>query len=153
MKPEYIIIHHSLTKDSGTVSWSAIRSHHVGNLGYLDIGYHFGIEAVNNPMDKILTMEILMGRWVGNHGAHCPPRNKDGVGICLIGNFDEHEVPKLQWEKAIDLCLWLHREFNILLANIRGHKEEHANRTCPGKNFDMEKFRQDVYNKAWNKIG
>jgi hypothetical protein len=153
MRPEYIVIHHSLTKDSGTVSWAAIRSHHTKALGYRDIGYHFGIEFITNPYDKAISYETLIGRFVGDIGAHCPPRNRDGIGICMIGNFDEAPPDPKLWNKAVDLCIWLHRQFGILLTNIRGHKEEMANRTCPGKYFDMEKFRQDVYNKAWNKLG
>jgi len=53
MKPILIINHHSLTKDSGSVSWGAIRKWHMGLIGgednyytnhpMIDIGYHFGL--------------------------------------------------------------------------------------------------------------
>lgn len=149
MNPEYIILHHSLTKDSGTVSWSAIRSYHTNTLGWLDIGYHYGIEKVNS----LGTYEIMLGRFPDEIGAHCVPRNKDSIGICLIGNFDEEKVPDRQWDCAVNLCCYLRRNFGILPYQILGHREAQENRTCPGKNFDMDKFRLDVQNKLWNKIG
>ena len=145
MKPEYIIIHHSLTKDSGTVSWAAIRRYHKDVLGWSNIGYHFGIEAVGSPADNIMSTEILIGRFPGDIGAHCVPRNGDSIGVCLVGNFDKHGVPIMQWSRAVDLCLWLKRVYpRLLVKNILGHREAQTNRTCPGKNFDMDKFRRDI---------
>lgn len=38
-KPDGFLIHHSGTRDSGTVSWSAIRSFHLYDRGWADIGY------------------------------------------------------------------------------------------------------------------
>ena len=56
MTPQMIILHHSLTADTHTVSWGAIRRYHTKTLGWRDIGYHFGLELARNHV------EVLMGR-------------------------------------------------------------------------------------------
>jgi N-acetylmuramoyl-L-alanine amidase len=138
-KPKYIIMHDSLTEDGQTVSWGAIRKFHMEVRGWANIGYHFGIELINDDY------EILMGRIIGMSGAHCPGRNSDSVGICLIGNFDETLVPERQWDIAVKLVAHLSKLMNIPKSNILGHREAMpGERTCPHKNFDCILFREDV---------
>lgn len=142
--PQFIMLHHSLTKDSGTASWSAIREWHTGQHPdsphkWIDIGYHFGIELINN------SYEILMGRPMLTPGAHTKGMNRNSIGICFVGNFDKHPVPAGQWEKGLVLARSLMEVFNIPAENIRGHRE-YANKTCPGKLFDLDKFRKEICN-------
>lgn len=138
MKPTNIIIHHSATKDGKTLSWQAIRKYHK-SLGWTDIGYHFGIENVNGEI------EILMGRMIDKNGAHCRQEGMNGksIGICLVGNFDIKEVPKNQWNVAINLVASLCVTLKISIGNIHPH-HKFANKTCPGTTFDMVKFKKDV---------
>lgn len=138
-KPRFIIMHDSLTEDGITCSWGAIRKYHIEVKGWMEIGYHWGIELINNRY------EILSGRMIGQAGAHCPGYNQDGIGICLIGNFDLNEVPHDQWALAVKFVAHLAKSFDISKLNIMGHREAMPDRTCPHKNFDCVLFREDVW--------
>ena len=136
----HIIMHHSLTKDGDTVSWTAIRRYHTKINHWNDIGYHWGIEYING------TYEVLMGRSCVMEGAHCRQggMNRTSIGICLVGNFDLEPPPDKQWRRAVKLVKWLKSIYHIPAANVQGHREYAPYKTCPGKLFDMDKFREDI---------
>lgn len=138
MKPNKIILHHSLTKDSGTVSWQAIRKYHCIDLGWSDIGYHYGIEKVNDRY------EILLGRMLSIQGAHTKEANKNSIGICMVGNFDDTQVSFAQWLLCLKLVKDLLITFNIPCNAVYGHNEFNPGKTCPGRYWDMQAFRKDL---------
>lgn len=140
MKPEYLILHHSLTKDSKTVSWSAIRKYHIETLGWRDIGYHFGIEMVD------IHPEIMVGRLWFDHGAHCRARgmNHRAIGICFVGNYDADHVPLVMWRYGIMLCRTLIKTFDIPKGNVVGHGEIDGRKSCPGNTFNLNHFRSQL---------
>jgi len=140
--PRYIIIHHSLTKDSETVSWGAIRRYHTKELGWADIGYHFGIEQIGEEY------EILMGRMPDQHGAHCKQHNMNtqSIGICCVGNFDDTPPVYEQWMKCLMLCRYIMQIYNIPASNVFGHREFADYKTCPGTKWDMNRFRMLLNN-------
>ena len=143
MKPEKIIIHHSATKDSGTVSWNAIRRFHVIECAWGDIGYHAGIEHIADAGDPAGSFEIMLGRMFDEPGAHTKGENQRSIGVCFVGSFDEAKVPAGQWAQGVKLVRWIMREFGIPADQVRGHRD-FANKTCPGKLFDMELFRAEL---------
>lgn len=143
MKPLNIIIHHSATKDSGTVSWQAIRRYHINDCAWEDIGYHWGVELVQDQSWASPVYEILMGRAPDKNGAHTVGRNHDSIGICVVGDFD-NEVPNdQQWNTTLKLVRWLMSIYNIPKEKVYGHRDW-AKKTCPGKNWDMIKFRNEL---------
>jgi len=165
MKPEYIILHHSLTADNKEVSWGAIRKYHkswayLGRIisefeaqryfdegkkhlikrPWKDIGYHFGIELVGSYY------EILMGRKLHIPGAHCNQKNMNqrSWGICFVGNYDIKEVPLEMWKKGLDLVKWLLAISGLEKGKVKGHREFAKYKTCPGMKFDLDKFRDEL---------
>ena len=140
--PRYIILHHSLTKDSETVSWQAIRKYHITHPKYLwrDIGYHFGIELINDRH------EILVGRMMNDSGAHCRENgmNRQSFGICFIGNFDLEKPPREMWFMGLDIVRTLMSMFSIPRSNVRGHRHFASHKTCPGTFFNTTNFREQL---------
>lgn len=134
-RPQFIVIHHSLTKDGQTVSWGAIRRYHTQVQGWRDIGYHYGIELVGDYY------EILLGRLENEAGAHCIGANDKSIGICCVGNFDEAPPPDRQWQVCLNLTRQLMQEYRIDPGHVFGHREWAESRTCPGKHWDMGLFR------------
>ena len=136
MRPNAIILHHSLTADSHTVSWRAIRKYHMETLGWKDIGYHFGVERVAG------TFEVFLGRQLNEPGAHCKEQGMNGrsIGICFVGNFDEIEVPAGQWDLGLKLVRGLCEACGIQKTQIFGHREFATYKSCPGKFFDVKRF-------------
>jgi hypothetical protein len=139
MTPNKIILHHSATKDSGTVSWNAIRRYHMNECQWLDIGYHFGIEYITDPGSPDGSYEILTGRMPDENGAHTTGQNSQAIGVCFIGNFDESPPPIGQWKQGLKLVRWLCKEFMIIKFKVYGHRN-FAPKTCPGLMFDVDQF-------------
>jgi hypothetical protein len=128
MTPNKIIVHHSLTKDSQTVSWGAIRKYHIETNGWDDIGYQFGIELINDHY------EILMGRRPDLIGAHTIGQNDQSIGVCVVGNYDVDPVPNKLKNEIQKLLTWLLLNYQIPSKEIYGHCE-FSTKTCPGKNL------------------
>lgn len=136
MKPSNIIIHHSLTKDGQTVSWNAIRRYHIHKLGWIGIGYHFGIELINGHF------EVLMGRMMNVEGAHCRGggMNHKSWGICMVGNFDIVKPENVQVAVLKNLVKSLMEIGDIPIENIYPHRYFAPHKTCPGRLFPWDEF-------------
>lgn len=144
--PEYIVIHHSETRDGGTKDWDAIRRYHKDVKGWRDIGYHYGIEQVGEELT------IQYGRTPETVGAHCNEggMNTKSLGICVVGNFDNKPPTEAILEVLRVLVKSIQDEHNIPANRVLGHKEAQvamggvATKTCPGKMLDMDAFRASL---------
>ena len=133
-KPNKIIIHHSDSKDHGTLkNFDEIKKWHVKENGWRDIGYHYVIEKI----DGVYT--ILKGRPEIEDGAHCYGQNEESIGICVVGNFEVDQVPEEAYIKLAELIKDIRRRHGEL--PIHGHKEFY-NTSCPGKNFNLQKVKE-----------
>ena len=82
-------------------------------------------------------------------GAHVSGNNSDrnfrGIGICMIGNFEQQAVPAQQYNSLVKLTKKLMLQYDIPVTKITGHGFTEGESTkCPGKLFPMQKFYRDI---------
>ncbi len=150
MNPQYVVIHHSLTKDGTVTDWEAIRKYHREVNGWSDIGYHYGIERVG----KNLLLQI--GRPETEPGAHTKEMhmNSKSLGICVVGNFDL-APPGLEIMRFLaEIVRRKIAEYGIPDQAVVGHREVGAMagfdwrkgqyKSCPGRYFNVDILRAMV---------
>ena len=136
-----IIIHHTLTRDSGTVSWDAIRQYHKNPNGpyrMREIGYHAGIERIGP------TLEILVGRPLDWYGAHTRGSNASHLGLVFVGNYDLEEPTDEMYQVAAERVIrpWM-KLFDIPLKQIKPHSA-FSHKSCPGEMFSMARLKAAI---------
>ena len=138
---KYIVIHHSATHKGNARVFDRNHRH---ERGFHSLGYHFVID--NGTYGRDDGQIEVGGRWRKQQdGAHCRAGdgNKIGIGICLVGNFNNTKPTKPQLNSLVHLVTHLCYRYNIPVENIKGHGEmPGANTECPGKNFPWESFKE-----------
>lgn len=144
-KIAFIVLHHTglpneLPDDPEQEMRNIFRSHTLYR-GWGDTGYHFVIDREGN---------IYEGRKGGAKviGGHAQPVNKVSIGISLMGNYDEDELPAPMLASTIALLDELTEQYKIkplgktayrgkIYNNIHGHMDNSAKRD-PGKFFNQK---------------
>jgi len=127
-KPTGIVIHHSATRDTSSVSFAAIRDYHIHEKHWEDIGYHILIEDTEEGV------EIFTGRGLQFEGAHAVGKN-DKIGVCVVGNFDEDFISTEKYQKLLSVIRGLLMMYdNINWEGVEYHNES-SEKSCPGKLF------------------
>jgi hypothetical protein len=100
---------------------------------WADIGYHFLIDPAGR---------VWRGREIAYQGAHAGNRtlNRGNIGICLLGNFDEQQVPRKQRDALLELINQLRAQYHIPASEVYTHSEMRksgnlAATACPGHNL------------------
>jgi N-acetyl-anhydromuramyl-L-alanine amidase AmpD len=127
-----IVIHHTAT-DRGDVA--SIHETHLAKK-WLGIGYHFVIGNGNGMPDGAIEPTF---RWREQiQGAHAGDEeyNEHGIGVCLIGNFEENPPTARQLAAVKRLVAVLKREYKVPADRVIGHSEVKAT-ACPGRLFPL----------------
>lgn len=145
----YIVVHHSATTSGSAATFD---TYHRETRKWRSLGYHFVIGNGSGSGDG----QIEIGpRWhEQSAGAHCQTSsglfNRHGIGICLVGNFDQHRPTKAQLDSLNALIRQLADHYGIAASNILGHREaqiragDPPGTRCPGKLLDMDAIRRNV---------
>lgn len=139
---KWIVVHHSASDGGGAVlfdQWHRKR-------GWDELGYHFVIDNGDGRPDG----EVEVGsRWFKQkQGAHAKSAsgefNEQGIGICLVGNFEKTQPTPAQWSALVKLVTYLAREYDVPASRIIGHHDVNSVTLCPGKNLDLAQLRDAV---------
>ncbi len=151
-KIKKIIIHHTATSENLDDADAAIRSiyyYHAVSRGWGDIGYNFIIAPDGT---------IYEGRYGGDGvvAGHTSGYNTGTVGIALLGNYQEEDIPAPMMKSLNSLIYEKAELHNIdpdasskfhetVMPNIMGHRDL-GSTACPGENtYDyLPKIREMV---------
>lgn len=136
---KWIVIHHS-GSDHGSAG--SIDAEHEKNRGWEGIGYHF---VIGNGAPMPLGRIEATFRWKSQrHGAHAgvDQYNEDGIGICVIGDYDKRPLDPFAERRVVELCALLIRNIPTLSADaIIGHRSIKVTH-CPGALVDIDHLRE-----------
>lgn len=130
-KIDTIIVHCSATPEGRDVKTDTIKSWHVDDNGWSDIGYHYIIE---------LDGKIVEGRPISVQGAHARGHNKTSIGICYVGGTDKQGAAKdtrtPQQKQSLEQLITLLTKQNPI-HTIIGHRDV-SYKACPSFNAKGE---------------
>lgn len=133
---KYIVLHHSAAQEG---CYDQIDREHRKVLGFDGCGYHFVIGNGTGSGDG--QIEVAM-RWNNQkQGVHCRnakthEADEYGVGICLVGDFDQQPPTPRQVAAASALVAYLSQRYQIAPDRVTTHAHLAATPTvCPGKYF------------------
>ncbi len=135
----HIVFHHTATGGGDVEAIDAVHRERTDQAGrpWLGIGYHFVIGNGNGMPDGLIEPTF---RWKQQlHGAHAGDRshNETGIGICLIGDFEESPPTQRQLASLEQLVSTLRNELDIPADHLLGHGELKAT-ACPGRFFPLQ---------------
>jgi hypothetical protein len=132
----YIVLHHTASNSGSVESIHSAHQQRTDGEGnnWRGIGYHFVIGNGNGMADGAIEPTF---RWQDQSaGAHAGvgEYNEFGVGICLVGNFDEGPPTPAQLAAVKRLVAALKGRCGINAAGVLKHGDVKAT-ACPGKFF------------------
>jgi hypothetical protein len=139
-----VVIHHSATENGNAAIFDRIHREYNHWKG---VGYDFVIGNGTDSGDGEVEVTFRWQRQIP--GAHCGGTpgnwaNEDGIGICLVGNFDHTTPTTRQMQTLARLIRFLQKRYKISESRIYGHNSTPGARVtnCPGAKFPMSTLKQ-----------
>jgi len=144
---KYIVVHHSAGSYGNIDFLQKVHRERQASDPIDAIPYHYIVGNGNG-----MGMGEVDSDWRQKYnlwGAHVSAKNRDynfrGIGICLIGNFENNPVPPEQYTALVNLTKRLMRKYGISAQNVHGHGLIKGQSTqCPGQYFPIEQLIKDI---------
>lgn len=122
-KTARIVLHHAAASGCSVAD---IHRWHLAR-GWSGIGYHYYVRQ-DGSIDRGRPEDVI--------GAHAYGANRDSVGICFEGNFENETMSAVQQTAGAALLAQLFRTYSLTADAVCGHNAVCAT-ACPGKHFPM----------------
>lgn len=135
---KYVVFHHSATEAGSVASLDAAHRQRMDAQGrpWRGIGYHFVIGNGRGLGDGAI---VATFRWrEQSDGAHAgiAEFNQWGIGVCLIGDFEQAPPTRRQVAAARRLVRLLQQAFHIRDQEVCRHGDLKST-ACPGAYFSL----------------
>lgn len=130
-----IVIHCSATPPTMDIGVKEIRSWHVNERKWRDVGYHIVVRRNG---------EVELGRPLEMQGAHARGYNKTSIGVCWVGGVDKDMNPENNMTREQESELWCTVQnfmltYGIEKAQVVGHRDlPGVTKACPS--FDVKEW-------------
>jgi len=151
---KHIVLHHTASSSGSVQSIHEIHKRRKDRNGnpWMGIGYHFVIGNGKGMKDGEIQPTF---RWKKQlHGAHAGVKeyNELGIGIALVGNFEETRPTAAQLKSAKRLVQSLRTSYSISTKRVVTHQK--VNKTaCPGRFFSLERITRVDGETTLNTVG
>jgi len=139
----YIVIHHSATREGTVEAMDAYhrRTRHMAH----GLAYHFVIGNGRGMRDG----ELEIGsRWTWQlQGGHVRSAslNEQAIGICLVGDFEDHHPSRRQMTTLTQLVRALQQQTRIPASRVLLHRDLRSQSTlCPGALFPAAELKRRI---------
>lgn len=138
---QHIVVHHSAIARGNAAIYD--RNHREQRRWANGLAYHF---VIGNGIDSGDGEVEIGGRWINQiQGGHVRRTdvNQSGIGICLVGNFEETRPSPRQLAALDELVVYLKQSATARNAEFTVHRLVDRNHTvCPGRNFPTVALRR-----------
>lgn len=137
-----IVLHHSATPTGNAKIFDQFHR----SKGWNGLGYHFVIGNGTTSGDGLVEVGH---RWhTQERGAHCQSPgnyiNEHGIGICLVGDFNQTRPTQRQMASLRRLVAFLSDQCHIPESRVTTHGLVNKQTECPGRNFPLMWLRRSL---------
>jgi hypothetical protein len=141
-----IVIHHSATGEGNAAIFD--KWHREEN-GWNGVGYDFVIgNGTDSPDGAVEPTYRWRGQLTGAHAGGTPGNwaNEEGIGICLVGDFNRTAPTARQMDSLVRLVRFLQQRYGIPRSRVYGHGSVPGGHVtdCPGRRFPMSWLKSNL---------
>ena len=130
-KWKYVVIHHSASTAGNAADFDKMHRKRGWDRG---LGYHFVVGNGNGSGNGLIEIGTRWEKQIDGAHAGVKEYNRYGIGICLVGNFENGVPTAEQMDSLLSLVNHFQDRYKIPSENVILHRHVRST-ACPGRQF------------------